>query len=121
VRSDIGGERINQNIQLFFNEKGIIHETSCVGTSEQNKVAKQKINKILKLQGHYFLKITSLPYFVSTAVYLLNRIPTKPNNFESPLHNLATHVNIPSYLNLAPKVFWMCSFCTHSEKNSIKS
>jgi GAG-pre-integrase domain/Integrase core domain len=34
VRSDNGREYINQNLQIFFSEKGIIHETSCVRTPQ---------------------------------------------------------------------------------------
>ena len=34
VRSDNGTEYVNNTLQEFFKEKGILHETSCVGTPQ---------------------------------------------------------------------------------------
>jgi Reverse transcriptase (RNA-dependent DNA polymerase) len=54
---------------------------------------------------------------VSTAVYLINRIPSKTNEFKTPLQTLATYVSIPSYLNLSPKIFG-CIVYVHVRKIS---
>ena len=48
VRSDNGTEYVNKNLRGFFNDKGIIHETSCVGTPQQNGVAEWKIDTCWK-------------------------------------------------------------------------
>jgi transposase InsO family protein len=39
VRSDNGGEFVNKTLKVFFNNEGVLHETSCVGTPQQNGVA----------------------------------------------------------------------------------
>ena len=48
VRSDNGKEYINRNLQDFFIKNGIIHETSCVGTPQQNGIAERKNRQILE-------------------------------------------------------------------------
>jgi Reverse transcriptase (RNA-dependent DNA polymerase) len=52
---------------------------------------------------------------VSTAVYLINRTPTKTNEFKTPLQRLADHVSIPSILNMSPKIFG-CVVYVHIQK-----
>jgi Integrase core domain/GAG-pre-integrase domain len=41
-RSDNGTEFVNYNFTNFFKEKGILHQTTCVYTPEQNEVSEQK-------------------------------------------------------------------------------
>jgi transposase InsO family protein len=41
-RSDNGTEFINQNFSKLCKEKGILHQTSCVYTPQQNNVAERK-------------------------------------------------------------------------------
>ena len=42
---------------------------------------------------------------VCTAVYLLNRLPSRVLNFNTPLQTLARHIHLPSILILPPRVF----------------
>ena len=42
MRLDNGGEYLNQTLGNYFLENGIIHQTSYVGTPQQNGVAKKK-------------------------------------------------------------------------------
>ena len=42
LRSDNGGEFINNSMELFCQKKGIIHQTSCAHNPEQNGVAERK-------------------------------------------------------------------------------
>jgi len=46
-RSDNAKDYFNQTLSSFFNEHGIIHESSCVHTPQQNGVAEQKIGHLL--------------------------------------------------------------------------
>ena len=46
LRSDNGGEYVNLNMQTFFQANGLIHQTSCSHTPQQNGVAERK-NRIL--------------------------------------------------------------------------
>jgi len=47
VRSDRGTEFVNLELQAFFEEKGIVHETAAPYTPEQNGVA-ERFNRTLK-------------------------------------------------------------------------
>jgi transposase InsO family protein len=119
VRSDNGKKYINRKLQDFFIENGIIHETSCVGTPQQNRVAERKNRQILETARSLLFENQVPQLFwdnaISTAIYLLNRVPSKANDFKTPLQALATHVNIPSYLNLPPKIFG-CVVYVHVQK-----
>lgn len=42
VRSDNGSEFVNSTIKNFFHQEGIIHETSCVTTPQQNGRVERK-------------------------------------------------------------------------------
>lgn len=42
LRSDNGKEYFNHVITPFFQKEGIIHESSCVKTPQQNGVAERK-------------------------------------------------------------------------------
>jgi transposase InsO family protein len=42
IRSDNGTEYMNFDVQTILKEEGIVHETSCVGTPQQNGVAECK-------------------------------------------------------------------------------
>ena len=48
IRSDNGGEYLNSELLNFFQEKGILHETTCPHTPQQNGVAKRKNRHILE-------------------------------------------------------------------------
>jgi hypothetical protein len=37
------------NMLTFFRDNGIIHEASCVGTTQQNEVAERKSRHILEI------------------------------------------------------------------------
>ena len=46
IRSDNGTEFFMTN---FFSNKGIIHQTSCVNTPQQNSIVERKQNKIITI------------------------------------------------------------------------
>ncbi|GKA27428.1 retrovirus-related pol polyprotein from transposon TNT 1-94, partial [Tanacetum coccineum] len=49
VRSDNGGEYMNSQMNLFFQSKGIVHQTTCPHTPEQNGVAERKNRLLLEM------------------------------------------------------------------------
>ena len=53
---------------------------------------------------------------VVTAVYLMNRMPSRVLNFRTPLQALSTYRPLPSILMLAPRVFGSVAF-VHIHKN----
>ena len=49
LRSDNGTEYINKDFSDFLSSLGIIHQTTCVSTSEQNGVAERKNRHLLEV------------------------------------------------------------------------
>lgn len=48
LRSDNGGEYINFELSEFLHGQGILHETTCPHTPQQNGVAERKNRHILE-------------------------------------------------------------------------
>ncbi|BBH05273.1 ABC-2 type transporter family protein [Prunus dulcis] len=48
LRSDNGGEFVNHDFQTYFQTHGIIHETTCPQTPQQNGVAERKNRHLLE-------------------------------------------------------------------------
>ena len=49
LRSDNGTEYINGKFSNFLSSYGIIHQTTCVNTAEQNGVAERKNRHLLEV------------------------------------------------------------------------
>nr|BAK64102.1 gag-pol polyprotein [Eustoma grandiflorum] len=119
LRTDNGGEYFAGALQQFFRDNGIIHQTTCPDTPEQNGVAERKNRTLLEMTRALMLE-SSVPRFlwpeaVSTATYLSNRLPTVTLNHQTPLDVLASQTLIPSLLTLPPKVFG-CTVFIHISK-----
>ena len=67
-RSDNGTEFINQNFTNFTNLKGIIHQTSCVYTSQQNGVSERKNRHILEMTRTLLFQNNVPKFFWSEAI-----------------------------------------------------
>lgn len=80
-RSDNAQDFLFGSMQKIFEQNGILHELTCVGTPQQNVVAERKHQYILNiarsLRFHAHLPIKSWGECILTAVFLLNRTPTK--------------------------------------------
>jgi hypothetical protein len=79
IQSDNGSEYVNERFRTYFDHHGLIHETSCPQTPQQNGVAEQKNRHILEtaralLHGNH-VPTRYRPDAVSTAVHLLNKLP----------------------------------------------
>ncbi|KAM1821220.1 hypothetical protein ACFX14_023411 [Malus domestica] len=88
LRSDNGGEYINRELSEFRCDQGILHETTCPYTPQQNGVAERKNRHILEtaralLLGASVPKIF-WPEAVTYAVYVINRMPSRVVNFRTP-------------------------------------
>ncbi|KAJ0735667.1 putative RNA-directed DNA polymerase [Helianthus annuus] len=87
-RSDNGTEFVNSQMSLFCKTKGIIHQTSCSYTPQQNGVVERKhrhllnIARALMFQGGLPLRFWS--DCILTAVYIVNRLPSSVLNGRSP-------------------------------------
>ncbi|KAL2479639.1 Integrase catalytic domain-containing protein [Abeliophyllum distichum] len=120
LRSDNGGEFINHRFQAYFQQHGHLHETSCSQTPQQNGVDERKNRHILETSRALLLgaMVPSCHWgdAVATAVYLINRIPSKILHFKTPLQILSTHISLFSILMLHLRIFG-CVALVHLHKN----
>ncbi|OMO62605.1 Integrase, catalytic core [Corchorus capsularis] len=91
-QSDGGGEFDKGEFQSYLSHHGIHHQLSCPRTFEQNGLAERKHCNITKL-GLTMMLHASVPkrFWVeafSTAVWLINRLPSKVLNMKSPFEKL---------------------------------
>ncbi|KAJ0478882.1 putative RNA-directed DNA polymerase [Helianthus annuus] len=120
LRSDNGGEFVNQSMKNFFQENGLIHQTTCPNTPQQNGVVERKNRVLLEKCRAMIIESQTPQYFwpeaIATSVYLLNRLPTQILKHKTPLQTLASQVPIPSVLTLLPRVFG-CTVYVHIPKS----
>lgn len=109
VRSDNGGEYFQQELKDFMNSLGIIHQTSCPYTPQQNGVAERKNRHLLDVTRSLLIDGNVPTYLwgeaLSSAVYLINRVPSSILNFKRPLNALADHCTLPPNAHLEPHIF----------------
>lgn len=100
VRSDNGTEFIC--LKNYFEEKGILHQTSIVGTPQQNGRVEHKhrhilnVARALRFQGNLPIKFWG--ECVLTAGYLINRTPSSLLGDITPYELL--HGKLPIYQHL---------------------
>ena len=82
----------------FFVSKGIIHQTSCVNTPQQNSVVERKhghlldVARALMIQSH--LPKIYWSYSVIHAAHIINMLLTPVLNYSSPHEMLAKLMQI---------------------------
>ncbi|KAI5334393.1 hypothetical protein L3X38_024526 [Prunus dulcis] len=89
LRSDNGGEFLNHDLNQFLQDHGIIHQRSCLYTSQQNGVAERKNRHLLEVESDiYFSAVQEEDQNAKTA-HILEFFPsnfsqTKNDNDRSP-------------------------------------
>jgi hypothetical protein len=80
LRTDCGGEYTNNKFRNFCSTSGIVHQFTCPHTSQQNGVAERKhrhiVDMALTLISQSSLPFQYWPYAFSTAIFLINRLPS---------------------------------------------
>ena len=101
---------VTQHLQLH----GVIHQTTCPYSPQQNEVDERKNRHLLEMvRAMLFEANMPLQYWgesLSTASYLINRIPSCSLDFHTPLKTLNQNLNLPPVPNLPPKVFGCTTF-----------
>ncbi|GKB15929.1 cysteine-rich receptor-like protein kinase 8 [Tanacetum coccineum] len=92
LRSDNGTEFTNHSLREFLDNKGILHQTSCPNTPQQNGRAERKHKHLLQVARslHFQAKfpIHLWGYSLLAATYLINRLPSPILNNKSPFETL---------------------------------
>ena len=98
-RTNNGREYVNSDMHQFLTTKGIIHQTSCPNTPQQNGVAEGKNRTLLEMTRAIMLESRVPTYLwpeaVATTNYLTNHLPTKSLNYCTPLDTLKNHILLP--------------------------
>lgn len=88
IRTDNGTEYVNNEFGNFLSGKGILHQTSCPDTCPQNGVAERKNQHLLEVARSLMFTV-NVPKFllseaVTTATYLINRMPSRVLGMKTP-------------------------------------
>ena len=80
LRSDNGGEFVNQEFKQYLIYHGIVHQTTCPYTPQQNGITEHKNRHLLEVvRASLFKAHMSTKYWgeaITTATYLINRLPS---------------------------------------------
>ncbi|XP_071676410.1 retrovirus-related Pol polyprotein from transposon TNT 1-94 isoform X2 [Lolium perenne] len=117
LRSDNGTEYVNGEFSNFLSTYGIIHQTTCVSTAEQNGVAERKNRHLLEV-ARALMFMMNVPKFlwgeaVKTAAYLINRMPSRVLGHKTPIECLH---GSNSFI-VPPKIFG-CTCFVHDYRSS---
>ncbi|RVX21100.1 L-ascorbate oxidase [Vitis vinifera] len=114
LRSDNGGEYQSSDLQKYLEGHGIIHQTTCSNTPQQNGVDERKNRHLLEVvRASLIAAKTQISYWgeaITSAIYLINRVPSSSINFQTPLQALTNVVVAPTVPNLPPRVFGCVAF-----------
>lgn len=117
IRSDNGPEFI---LKDFYQKQGIIHQTSCIDTPQQNGIVERKhqhllcVTRSILFQAH--LPKMFWAHALEHATFLINRLPSKFLKHKSPFSVL--YNQIPNYNNL--KVFGCLVYAAISKNKTTK-
>jgi hypothetical protein len=117
IRSDNGTEFL---LKEFYADNGIIHQTSCVGTPQQNGIVERKHQHILAVTRALLFqsKLSNVfwAHAASHAIHIINRLPTPFLQQKSPYQILYQSLPDISFL----KVFGSLWFASTIKANRLK-
>jgi hypothetical protein len=116
----MGGEYLSSEFQQYLEAQGIVHQTTCPDTPQQNGVAERKNRHLLEVVRALLIEShMPLSYWgeaLTSSVYLINRVPSSTLDFQTPLQVLVEAVIAPRVPNLTPRVFG-CVAYVHLHKH----
>ena len=88
LQTDNGGEYISKKFKEYCFKHGIMHEKTVPSTPHHNGIV-ERMNHTIVEKARCMLKLAKLPQSfwgeaVNTAVYLINRSPSVPLDFDIP-------------------------------------
>ena len=121
IRTDNAKDFVNHEFQNFCTESGIIHETSCAYTPQQNDIAERRIG-LVQEKGRALLIQSNAPLFLwgeamLTATYLTNRTASHSLGNQSPLQLISQHIYPIKLRNDHPQRVFGCECYVHLYPN----
>ncbi|CAN0917564.1 Retrovirus-related Pol polyprotein from transposon TNT 1-94, partial [Linum grandiflorum] len=116
LKTDNAHDYFNAGLGTYLSQRGIIHCSSCVDTPQQNGIAERKNRHLLETARALMFTKHVAKYFwgeaVLTATYLINRLPCRTLNYQTPKDVLVqTYPHVQAYMSsMAPKVFGCLAF-----------
>ncbi|KAM0021620.1 putative RNA-directed DNA polymerase [Helianthus debilis subsp. tardiflorus] len=120
IRCDNGGEFVSNKMLDFYAKNGIMLETTCPHTPQQNGVVERKHRHLLETARALKFEANLPTRFwgecVLTATHIINRIPSDVIDGKTPYELL--HDKLPSYEHL--KVFGCLAYYLNTETHEDK-
>ena len=116
-RTDNGKEYFKNILGKFLEAEGIVHQSSCIDTPQQNGVAERK-NKHLLEVARSLMFTTNVPKYlwgdaILTATFLINRMPTRVLGYKTPLETFQTLYPQNRLITDLPLRIFGCSSFVH--------
>ncbi|KAL5758013.1 hypothetical protein ACOSP7_020624 [Xanthoceras sorbifolium] len=116
-RSDNGREFVNQGLREYLCSEGIVHQTSCVDTPQQNGISERKNRHLLEVTRSLLFCMRVPSRFwgeaVLTAVHLINRQPSRVLHFKSPCQTLLETYPHTKLISTIPLRVFGCTVFVH--------
>ncbi|KAK8921120.1 hypothetical protein KSP39_PZI020446 [Platanthera zijinensis] len=114
VRTDNAREYVGHDFTTLCSEFGILHQTSCAYTPQQNGVAEHKNRHLLDVARSLMLQMHVPKHYwnfaVSTACFLINRLPSSVLHYATPFNLLFP--STPPF-PLPPRIFGSTCYVHH--------
>ncbi|KAK2452382.1 putative mitochondrial protein [Trifolium repens] len=123
LKTDNAKEYFESSLREYLDSHGIIHQSSCVNTPQQNGVAERKNRHILEV-ARSLMFTTHVPKFlwgeaVSTATYLINRMPSRVLKFQTPFQVISNCFPQTRVLSTLPIKVFGCSVFVHHQASKL--
>ncbi|KAG6696818.1 hypothetical protein I3842_09G168100 [Carya illinoinensis] len=117
LKTDNAKEYFNSILNDYLLSHGIVHQSSCVNTPQQNGIAERKNRHLLDVARSLMFS-THVPKFfwgeaILTAAYLINRMPSRILNFQTPCQILLESFPNTRLISTIPFKVFGCSAFVH--------
>ena len=117
LRTDNGKEFFNRSLGDYLLGEGIVHQSSCVDTPQQNGVSERKNRQLLVVARSLMFSMNVPKHFwgeaVLTATYLINRLPSRVLGFQTPLQIFAKTYPNSHLISHIPSRIFGCTVFVH--------
>jgi hypothetical protein len=121
IRTDNARDYFNKILSPYFEKEGIIHQSSCVNTPQQNGLAERKNRHLLETTRALLFQHQVPKHYwgeaVLTSTYLINRIPSRVIGFKSPLNYLSEFFSKNNFYSKIPPRIFGCVTYVHVHKH----